>query len=75
MKLKTNFDTCYMSFNWWKMLFGKLYVILCFIFNLYKMNCMKGLIIVNKCILRVLWVFMKSVECKNSLNKIEIWGI
>ncbi len=57
------------------MLFGKLYVILCFIFNLYKMNCMKGLVIVSKSILRVLWVFMKSVECKNSLNKIKIWVI
>lgn len=54
------------------MLFGKLYVILCFIFNLYKMNCMKGLFIVSKSILRALWVFMKNVECKNSLNKIKI---
>lgn len=57
------------------MLFGKLYVILCFIFNLYKMNCMKGLDIVRKCILRVLWVFMESAECKNSLNKIKSWVI
>lgn len=57
------------------MLFGKLYVILCFIFHLYKMDCMKGLDTVRKCILRVLWVFMKIVERKNSLNKIKNWGI
>ncbi len=57
------------------MLFGKLYVILCFIFHLYKMDCMKGLDTVRKCILLVLWVFMKIAGRKNSLNKIEIWAV
>lgn len=36
---------------------------------------MKKLDIVSKCILRGLWVFVKIVERKNSLNKIRNWGI
>lgn len=36
---------------------------------------MKRLDIVRKYILRVLWVFVKIVERKNSLNKIKNWGV
>lgn len=36
---------------------------------------MKRLDIVSKYILRGLWVFVKIVERKNSLNKIKNWGI
>lgn len=36
---------------------------------------MKGLDTVRKCILLVLWVFMKIAGRKNSLNKIEIWAV
>lgn len=38
------------------------------------MNCMKELDIVRECILRGLWVFMKIIERKNSLNKIKNGG-
>ncbi len=36
---------------------------------------MKELDIVRECILRGLWVFMKIIERKNSLNKIKNGGI